>query len=378
MQLNTNNLLKGKYMDTLYFIDFRGNWESGIEKKISKQCEVMSRSIGRCERINISRNLSPILRKMLYMLPFLTPYDYKKILKILPMQGCYIRYNKIDFRGILAIRKIHKKKCKIVIEIPTFPYDNELTGITRILYYKDYISRNLLKKYVNRIVTFSDDNTIFCVPTICISNAADIESISLSNKQINTEEIQLIAVASLQFWHGYDRVIEGMGKYYQNGGLAKIIFHIVGDGDQLNYYKQLIKKYRLQDKVFLHGRKTGTALDQIYDLADIAIDSMGRHRSGVFYNSSLKGKEYLAKGLPVISGVKTELDSYPDFPYYLRIPADDSILDIDSLIRFYKKIYIGVSRNEVQNQIRSFCEKNFSFQACYDKVIQFFKDDDTL
>lgn len=42
---------------------------------------------------------------------------------------------------------------------------------------------------------------------------------------------------------------------------------------------------------------------------------MGRHRSGVSFNSSLKGKEYCAKGLIIVSGVKTELDLDGEFLY---------------------------------------------------------------
>ncbi|MFK5655764.1 hypothetical protein ACIA4K_04025 [Lactobacillus delbrueckii subsp. bulgaricus] len=72
---------------------------------------------------------------------------------------------------------------------------------------------------------------------------------------------------------------------------------------------------RLIIKVSMVGKKEKEELDYYYNICDIGIDSMGRHRSNVYYNSSLKGKEYLAKGLPIVLGVTTELDYIKDFRF---------------------------------------------------------------
>jgi hypothetical protein len=78
------------------------------------------------------------------------------------------------------------------------------------------------------------------------------------------------------------------------------------------YYKQsdlenlnIIKSYVPDSQRF---EDVTSSLNDIYNISDIAIDSLGRHRSNVMYNSTLKGKEYCAKGLPIVSGVKTEFD----------------------------------------------------------------------
>ena len=98
------------------------------------------------------------------------------------------------------------------------------------------------------------------------------------------------------------------------------------------------------------------------------MDSMGRNRTNVFYNSTLKGKEYLAKGLPIISGVKTELD-HMDFPYYLRVPADDTPLDFARVIQFYHEIYDRKSEAEVAEEIRDFCRLHFEFRQTFQPVL---------
>lgn len=129
-----------------------------------------------------------------------------------------------------------------------------------------------------------------------------------------------------------------MNNYYQSSkSQRQIQFQLVGDGPVLKEYEQLVKKYQLEDKVTFHGRIAFSDLNRFYQTADIGIDSLARHRSGVFYNSSLKGKEYLAKGLPIISGVKTELDS-ENLSFYYKIPNDDTPLDIEKVIEWYDSL----------------------------------------
>ena len=153
----------------------------------------------------------------------------------------------------------------------------------------------------------------------------------------------------------------------------EVIFHLIGDGDQIDCYRELINKYKIDDHVLLYGRKTGESLEAIYNMADLAVDSLGRHRSGIEYNSSLKGKEYLAKGLPVVSGVRTELDRLNQFKYYLRVSADDSIFNFEDILEFYDNVYSQKDRNEIKHEIRTLCENMFSYEKCYEPVIDFFR-----
>lgn len=125
----------------------------------------------------------------------------------------------------------------------------------------------------------------------------------------------MIAVSSLYYWHGYDRTIEGLKNYYEGTHSKEVNLYIVGTGPEFVKYEKLIKEYDLENHVFLTGYKSGSALDELYAKCIIGLDSMGRHRSGVSFNSSLKGKEYCAKGLIIVSGVKTELDLDGEFLY---------------------------------------------------------------
>ena len=42
-------------------------------------------------------------------------------------------------------------------------------------------------------------------------------------------ELHLIGVAEIHFWHGFDRLIKGLKEYYAHNPGYKVYFHIVGN-----------------------------------------------------------------------------------------------------------------------------------------------------
>lgn len=353
--------------------------EGGIAYKIYKQLKIFKENDLNPHFLYIN-NKKNLFEKVLASSPL---GSYKLGLDSLDnIKSCpniYIRYFFSDYNLIRKLKKVKQRfpESKIAIEIPTFPYDGENMLLkTRPPYWQDIIWRKHLYKYVDRVVTFSDDKSIFNIPTINISNGVDTSKIHKRTPYIqNNDVINMLAVAKFGFWHGYDRMIEGLYHYYnEEKGKRKIVFYIVGYGDERveSQYHEMIKKYDLEDKVKLVGKKEGKELDYYYNLCDIAIDSMGRHRSKVYYNSSLKGKEYLAKGLPIVSGVRTELDSISNFKYYFRVPANDTPVDIEQLISFFDSIYKNQDKTKIVTNIRTFCVNNFDINKCFKKVINWY------
>lgn len=337
--------------------------------------------------LDVSKGISK-LDYILSKIPFIDiDTDLSDMKKIKSNDNVYIRYFQSNIKLIFQLRKIRSKtkNVKIALEIPTYPYDKELVNfkynqsIKNIpVYLKDKLTRKYLKKYVDRIVTFSNDDYIWGIRTIKISNGINMDKVKIRCPiEEKSNSINMIAVAKFGFWHGYDRMIKGLGEYYRSSSKKKreINFYIVGSGDikvekQYNY---LIKKYNLENHVFLTGKKIGDELDKIYDKCDIAVDSMGRYRCNVKYNSTLKGKEYLAKGLPIISGVRTELDNMQQFKYYYRVPANDSSVNVNEVIQFYDSVYKGRKKSQIAKEIRDFCKDKFQLSDCFSKVIDWYK-----
>lgn len=99
----------------------------------------------------------------------------------------YIRYDhNANPWTIALLRKLRKSGARIVMEIPTYPYDREYKGLPapyqRILLV-DKCFRKQLARYVDYIVTFSDYEIIWNRPTIRISNGIDFGQIRQKNER---------------------------------------------------------------------------------------------------------------------------------------------------------------------------------------------------
>lgn len=353
---------------------------SGISKKILMQINTLKESGFDLNIINLdNKSGQNFFENIKFILPFsISKYENR----IISLQNNNINWDEIDFvyirrlafcRGFeLLIKKIKiiNNKTKIFIEFPTYPFINEYSGVKIVLSWMAMYYLKILYKYVDYIITYSRDKEIYGIPTINISNGVNINEIK-EKKESNSKSINMIAVALFSKWHGYDRLIEGLNNYYKRNTFHKDIhLYLIGSGEYLSSYINLVNKYKLNKVIHILGAKYGTELDNIYDKCNIAIDALGRHRSGVFYNSSLKGKEYCAKGLPIVSGVETELDYINNYKYYLRVPSNDSPIDINEIIKFYKSVYDDEKEIQVIQNIRKFCKDNFEFKITYKPVIE--------
>ena len=239
---------------------------------------------------------------------------------------------------IRFFKKLKEAGIHAVTEIPTYPYDQEFVGFSkkeRLKLKIDQIFRHSLYKYMDALVTFSDAREIFGQRTINISNGVDFDSIPLhqpSPISHHPSELHLIGVAEVHPWHGFDRVITGIGEYK---GLVPVHFHIVGGihpNHMKNIFIPLIEKYHLHDNIIFHGQLFGKDLDDVFNQCQFAIGSLGRHRSGITVIKTLKNREYATRGIPFIY---SEQDSdFDQQPYILKAPADESPIAIQQIIDF--------------------------------------------
>ena len=247
---------------------------------------------------------------------------------------------------IRFFEKLRLAGVKSVTEIPTYPYDQEFSSISdwnmKFDLWLDKRYRRNLYRQQNALVTFSDATDIFGQRTIRISNGVDFDSIPIHQCQQPTAngQLHLIGVAEVHFWHGFDRLVTGLGEYYRNGGQREVYFHIVGgvhptymnDIPQAPGFQTLIDQYGIQDKVIFHGTLFGDALTDVFNQCQFAIGSLARHRSGITVIKTLKNREYATRGIPFIY---SEQDSDFDHqPYIIKASADESPINIQHIIDF--------------------------------------------
>jgi len=284
---------------------------------------------------------------------------------------CYIRYDLCTKTFIAMLRAIKAVCPKVFIEIPTYPYDKEYAGRVNGIRLKiDAHHAKKLKNYVSRIITFYKipDDSFYGIPCINVPNGFDFDEVELIREDAVPATIEIAAVSSMRIWHGYERIIEGMHRYYAGGGTRNLILHLVGDGRECGKYKALCDEYRLGDHVVFHGAMHGKELDNLLEQCTLGIDSLGRHRTGVDVLSSLKSREYGAKGIPFINSCKIDIVE-EDFPYMLQVPADESPVDVESVVSFFDKVYEGGSRLAVAKEVRAYIEHKSDMSAVMRQVL---------
>lgn len=309
---------------------------------------------------------NPILSQIQWRTTYKNVYDYVSENGIEVVFIRYIHFANPFFTSFL--KKLHKKNIKVLLEIPTYPYDQEyqeLKFTSKLVLLIEKLSRRRFKKYVTKILTVTPYKKIFGVPTIEISNGIDPSSIKMVEKNNTVSDINLIGVASMAHWHGYDRLIEGFHDYYRNSiNKRKVFFHIVGDNDNAESlrYKELVKKYHLEEYIFFYGRKSGEELDAIFNKADLAVGSLACHRISIKDVKSLKNREYCARGLPFFySETDTEFEG-KDFVF--RVPADETPIDIEKIFEFV------CNNNFDTEKIRKYAVDNLSWEKQYRKVLR--------
>lgn len=306
----------------------------------------------------------------------LAPGVFASKLKSKKYDAAYVRHCVVS-PLYLQMLSILKKTCrKTVVEIPSYPYDAELKSSIRLRMagYQDRLLNGRMKKYVDKIVTYSDDTMIFGISTIRTMNGVDFNNIRKINPDDTyADKVNIIAVANLAPWHGFDRLLEGMGRYYRNKGKKDILFHLVGDGKELENYREITKKWEIQDHVIFYGRKSGKELDRIYDYCTLSAACFGFHRIGITLSSNLKSREYMAKGLPILTSVEIDVFQGTDTPYVMRVPDDESPIDMEAVLNYNDSIYEGKTRLDVVDDIRDFGKKLCDISVVMQPIIEFLK-----
>lgn len=292
----------------------------------------------------------------------------------------FIRYPNTDalFNRLLRIWKHNGSK--IMIEFPTYPYDAEFNVgvVRRIRLMLDRLHRVNLKKYVTGVATYSAFKEIYGIPTVKIINGIDFSEVPLLGPVYDAEHIHMVAISTMYPWHGYDRLILGVAHYYENGGARNIIIHMVGEGPEKAKYQQIVEDYHLEEHVIFHGAKSGKELDDIYSMSDIGIQSLGLHRLGLPISTTLKSREYAAKGLPMVTSCEMDIFPAKQYDFVCEISGDESPVDIETIIEFYDSMYENVQNAEDKLQqmkkIRERASGICDMYICMKPIFEWIKD----
>ena len=357
--------MSGNNIKGFYFSQVESS-STGPRNKILNQIEAFNKSGIELELVENPFELEGlvrgnfILRQIVSRLPFTYVYSrHKYCAHYKKADVYYIRFLAGDRYFVSFLKKLRKNNLNatIIMELADYHY----------------------RKYVDRIAILKPIDKVFGIETLKFENGIDVSNIK-KRVPCGINKINMVAVAAMCNFHGYDRLIEGIKCYRDGGGNREIIVHMVGGkdapGNELNKYISLVKEYKLENYFVFYGTKRGAELDEIYDKCNIAVASLGMSRIGYKTANSLKIREYLAKGLPIITACNIDLFEKHSFKYECKFSNDESSIDIEKIIDFFDNTYLAKNEQFIIDVIRDYSEKYCDMSYAMNGVINYIKNND--
>lgn len=350
----------------IYRVNYSEPQTIGVQQKQSGQHQAFLKLGYECDSYyhrdgSLYRKTSDGIEEQLKSIPFSkNQYNLKDFFTCLDSVIFKEEYDHFYIRYPIATRALTQflknQRIPTTIEVPTYPYLSEWRGLQKLYtpIVKHYESK--LKNYCRYIVHFGDEKTLFGIPTIRISNGINIDHLKPLEGS-SKEGFKMIAVGNFNYWHGLDRVIKGLAHTKKHD----IDLMIIGDVRAVPQLKQLVLDYKVEDSVSFYPVTYGETLDRMYNMATVAIGTLGIHRKNVKINASLKHREYTLRGVPFIySG---EDKDFSNCSFAKRIADDDSPIDIEEIRDWRLKLTMD------KTEIYDYAVQNLSWESKLKAVV---------
>jgi len=350
-------------MKIAYFFTWNDNLESGVMKKVRDQVAFWEKE-GHQVKVFVLTNRDSLIQKQFH--------------KLLNTKNS--SWHSLDYHGYFERNRqytiLHKeleryvpdivylRKCKFspgVFRITKrFTCVMELNGKPKPfkLYpgnIYDQLTLHLLLSNVRGFIAVGQEiaqTPIYAsrnIPVKVIGNSIDQSRYNVLPSVNNNSGLTFVFIGSPgQYWQGVDKILK----------LVRMrpswFFHVIGCKAD-----EFVLELKDLPNVIFHGRIGMDKYLKIFRESDVAFGSTAQHRRNMNETSTLKMREYLTCGLPVITGHKD-----PDFtgkePFILELPNyENNVVDHIEEIEFFAKQWKGkrVDRKLVEHLDVRFKEK---------------------
>lgn len=248
-----------------------------------------------------------------------------------------------------ALRRARRRGCRLLLEVPT-PYDVAVREALKGNFsWREVVARLSALivevpawRLFDRIIVYAPESRVFSLGIgsrmELISNGVDTQALPLARRNPSVGTVHLIAVGSISYWHGWDRLVAGLATYHASRQAHEVAVRlsVVGDGAALPSLKQQVRDTGLGDQVTFQGWLFGADLNDAFDGADVGIGTLASHRKKLKVVSSIKSREYCARGLPFLSSDNDRTFNSANFVFHL--PGDDRSVDIRQVLVWLESV----------------------------------------
>jgi len=300
-------------------------------------------------------------------------------LALAPEKHIIIRYiDKVGLAIFFGGLVLRLRRRNLYIDIPT-PIRNHLREIAgkKDCKFRDAVEMLLIGMQgaipflsATRLIQYAPEGRWFSLgvagKTVRIGNGIDVGSVPCrsSAPQWPAKTLNLVAVGTVGFWHGWDNVIEAMRLLRENHHANFAVkFTIIGEGPELRNLKRQAESSGLADNVRFLGMLYNDELYAQFADAHFGVGSLGWSRIGLKEASPLKAREYIAAGVPVIYATK-DPDLENSEPIALRIKEEDVVFGLCSLLK-----KISESKFASAQECRRFAQNKLDFKVKISSII---------
>lgn len=283
----------------------------------------------------------------------------------------YFRYPRADaaYFALLLWLRFGGSRPRVYSEIPTYPYDPEERGFvslgTALWRLQDRSFRHFCKFLIDRFVVVSHGGRVFGRPALRIENGVDPAAVSLRPPVRDGGPLVGVAVAHVKPWHGYDRILRGMAAAQVAGAATGRLVVISSWNEETVKLRELAETLGLGASVKFPGQLDGTKLESAYKDCDYAYGTLAPQRKGAASLSTLKVRECLARGIPVVNaGSDPVHDIAGDFVF--KLDSSDAAVDIAAVEAWAAGM---AARPGAALAMRSLAERLFPWRKTMARVI---------
>jgi len=308
-------------------------------------------------------------------------FSYDILSKALPLQAydvLYLRYPLMDFSALRFAKKyghklITQHHTKELEEIKAY----KLNPLFRYLQFtlERWISPRFFT-HIKGLTAMSDDVIAyekrrlgFAGETYRFSNGINSKDFTMRTAPPlhNVFHVSIIA-SHFSPWHGLDRLLKSLAKY---DGTHKVHLHIIGQLSSADL--ALIENTQMSASVILeqHGKLFAMELDEVLLQTHMACDSLAMYRLNMHETSTLKSKEYIARGIPFIYSA-FDKDMIGLEAYLYDVKNSDALLDFDDIIRHYQALDL----EKMQDAMRRCADEVLDWKIKVNELVKFLSFED--
>ena len=287
------------------------------------------------------------------------------------------------------------KKCKIPVffehvtaeleEIKLYKNENQLRlNVSSVLSYFEFYFLPLYKEWrygskIRQKATFGICNSNDIekhelkiakgkYKTLILGDAVNTKDFQIKEPLEMKQELRMVflkGAGTRAEYNGLDRVFKGLSNYK---GIYHLKFYLYGKN--LDYERTLQVRLTENKEIIFGSFVHKVELDDIFNHIHIGIGQLAIHRKGLSSNSTIKTREYFARGLPFIFAHHDPdfSDSPEAMQFCKQLEANDEPLNFEEVIDWYQKLNYSSS---MAQQMHHFSELNLDYKVKMKKLILF-------